>query len=278
MVSLIQAVPGFLILVFFLLLLGVPVELIIYGPIVILGIAIFFRVLHFIVRIFRAIRWGKVLLWGGVLIFATSTGHPVEVMVLILIIFGMANIFEAIRNRVGSAISVNSPSTFEIMVFEPRQGKRRWPFVFQRKSDRANEMEGERLLSGVPTRGLIIRSEPIEKILRGDKQWEMRSRNTRFREPIALIKKGTGEIYGTARIVNSLGPLSDKEMYRSTSKHRMSKKAIKSGESAKWRYAWVLDDIRVLKRPVPYIQKSGAVTFVTLDGMSRESLAVQLSR
>ena len=46
--------------------------------------------------------------------------------------------------------------------------------------------------------GLIIRPEPLEKILSGRKTWEMRSDTIHKRETIALIQKGSKAIYGMA--------------------------------------------------------------------------------
>lgn len=46
--------------------------------------------------------------------------------------------------------------------------------------------------------GLIIRPEPLEKILSGRKTWEMRCGPIHKRETIALILKGSKAIYGVA--------------------------------------------------------------------------------
>ena len=50
-------------------------------------------------------------------------------------------------------------------------------------------------------KGLVIRSPWIDHILAGKKTWEMRTRATSTRGRIALIKAGSGLIYGTAELV-----------------------------------------------------------------------------
>lgn len=116
-----------------------------------------------------------------------------------------------------------------------------------------------------PTQGLIIQAEPLEKILTGRKTWEMRSAHTKKRGRIALIKKGSGKIYGTATIINSLGPFTEEDMIAHQDKHGMSLSRMREPQTFKWRCAWVLSDIKRLTVPVEYVQKSGAVTFVNLD-------------
>ena len=61
--------------------------------------------------------------------------------------------------------------------------------------------------NNVPTKGLVIKSPAIDKILLGIKTWEMRSKSTQVRGPIALIKKGSGQIVGIANLVDVKGPL-----------------------------------------------------------------------
>jgi hypothetical protein len=116
--------------------------------------------------------------------------------------------------------------------------------------------------------GLIIRPEPLEKILNGRKTWEMRSDPIHKREMIALIQKGSKAIYGVADIVDSIGPLSREEMIANESKHLIDPSRLDSPEVAKYRYAWVLANVRRLKHPVPYLHKPGQVKFVGLDEMT----------
>jgi len=56
-------------------------------------------------------------------------------------------------------------------------------------------------------KGLVIKSPWIEKILAGEKTWELRTRAVRERGTIALIKGGSGTIVGTCSILDCLGPV-----------------------------------------------------------------------
>lgn len=118
--------------------------------------------------------------------------------------------------------------------------------------------------SGRISRGLIIRPEPIEKILSGTKTWEMRSRPVEIRGTIALVKKGTKAVYGVADIVDCRGPLTHSERMANEHRHGITPDRWADPDVAKYHYAWVLDNVRRLKYPVPYEHKGG-VQFVTLD-------------
>ena len=59
----------------------------------------------------------------------------------------------------------------------------------------------------LPERALIIRSPHIEKVLAGTKTWEIRSRSTNIRGPIALIRSESGLVVGTCELVDVKGPL-----------------------------------------------------------------------
>lgn len=121
------------------------------------------------------------------------------------------------------------------------------------------------------SRGLIVRPEPLEKILSGRKTWEMRSAHTKIRGPIALVQKGSKAVHGVAHILDSRGPLSRDEMLKAIHLHGITADRLDTGEVAGYRYAWVLGSVRRLERPIPY-QHTGGVTFVTLDPYAVEQL------
>ena len=52
-------------------------------------------------------------------------------------------------------------------------------------------------------KGLIIKAPWIDYILEGKKTWEIRGSNTNIRGRIALIKSGSGKIFGTVDLVDS---------------------------------------------------------------------------
>lgn len=115
------------------------------------------------------------------------------------------------------------------------------------------------------SRGLVIADPWIGYILDGSKTWEMRSSATSVRGPFALIRKGTGAIWGVANLVDVRSPLSPEEMIATHARHRIPSEMIRSGEVVKWNTPWVLADVRLLHTPVPYRHPSGAVTWVTLE-------------
>lgn len=95
----------------------------------------------------------------------------------------------------------------------------------------------------------------------------MRSRATKKRGRIALIKKGSGLIVGLATITGVLGRFTDEEITSNFNQHRVPTHMI--GE---WRFAWILGDVRRLGTPVTYIHNRGAVTWVNLDPAARSKL------
>ena len=112
-------------------------------------------------------------------------------------------------------------------------------------------------------RGLIIRSRWIDKILAGEKTWEIRGSRTNIRERIALIRGGSGLVVGTCDLVGVAGPLSLKEL-----RANAGKIGIQAGDLRelpyKTTYAWVLSRATHLKKPKPYEHPSGAVIWVKL--------------
>ncbi|SET75021.1 ASCH domain-containing protein [Marinobacter segnicrescens] len=129
---------------------------------------------------------------------------------------------------------------------------------------------------GEVRRGLIIAQPWIGKILRGEKNWEMRSSQTSVRGPVALIEKGTGTITGIATIQDSIGPLSFEEIFDNEDKHRVGPE-IYTRDDYKWNHAWILGQVTSLAKPIRYRHKSGAVIWVELDDLARKELKCQLT-
>ncbi|MEW4459324.1 hypothetical protein AB1K42_14620 [Roseibium algicola] len=112
------------------------------------------------------------------------------------------------------------------------------------------------------TRGLIIADPWIEHILEGQKDWEMRAQATSHRGWFGLIRKGSGQGVGLARLTECGLPLSPDEMIASHEHHRIPETMIRSGAVSRWIIPWKLADFRPLEQPVSYENKSGAVTWV----------------
>lgn len=126
------------------------------------------------------------------------------------------------------------------------------------------------------TKGLVIADPWIGYILDGTKTWEMRSNETSVRGPFALIRKGTGAVWGVATLANIGRRISPQEMIETAHLHRVPAEMIRSGEVAKWNVPWVLSDVRRLETPVPYNHPSGAVTWVNLNHEVSRAIADQL--
>ena len=122
--------------------------------------------------------------------------------------------------------------------------------------------------------GLIIAEPWISCIINGHKTWEMRSRNTRMRGRIALIRKGSKTVVGVADLVCTLPKLSQAKLRECVDKHRVPENQI--GEDFKHNTAWVLERARSLSRPVPYLHSAGAVIWIKLDAEVTAAIERQL--
>jgi hypothetical protein len=111
-------------------------------------------------------------------------------------------------------------------------------------------------LSAIP-----IKTPWIDQILKGTKTWEIRTKNTKKIGPVALIRSGSGKVVATATLSDVV------KLTTSLARENASRMGISVAEviSCVGCYAWVLEDVIVLKEPVPYKHPSGAVTWVTLD-------------
>ncbi len=112
--------------------------------------------------------------------------------------------------------------------------------------------------------GLIIKGEWLDRIFDGGKTWEIRGRNTNKRGPIALIQSGTGHVFGTAELVDVVGPLSKEEMLANVDKHQIPAEEIEAGMPYQKTYAYVLKNPKRFETPTPYDHNLGAVTWVKL--------------
>ncbi|WP_017154560.1 ASCH domain-containing protein [Bacillus bingmayongensis] len=111
-------------------------------------------------------------------------------------------------------------------------------------------------------KGLIIKSPYIEKILQGEKTWEIRGTNTNIRGRIALIKSGSGTVLGTVELVASR-KLTLHEYQTSEEFHCISREDC-FNPRYKNIYAWVLRNPVTFSAPRPYKHPQGAVIWVNL--------------
>lgn len=124
----------------------------------------------------------------------------------------------------------------------------------------------------VPRRGLIIRTEPMEKILSGIKTLELRKKSSKARGPIALIQKGSGKIVGVANLGGCVGPMTFTDFAGRVHEHGVEPHRLRQVFDDGYVVGWKLSEIRRLRTPVSYIHKPGAVTWVTLDEADRAAL------
>jgi hypothetical protein len=125
------------------------------------------------------------------------------------------------------------------------------------------------------TKGLIIDQPWIDLILSGRKTWEMRATGASHTGWFGLIRKGSGQVVGIAKIESVGKALSPDEMIATFDNHQIPESMIRSGAVAKWTRPWKLIDVTRLARPVPYHHPSGAVTWVKLDAAVSAAIASQ---
>lgn len=126
------------------------------------------------------------------------------------------------------------------------------------------------------TKALIVDQPWIDLILSGAKTWEMRGTGASHRGWFGLIRKGSGQVVGIARLTGSGQPLSTAEMVANIDRHHIPEQMIRSGAVAKWTTPWHLADARPLPRPVTYRHPYGAVTWVNLEDSVTRAIAAQL--
>jgi hypothetical protein len=125
----------------------------------------------------------------------------------------------------------------------------------------------------------IIIDEPwISMILRGEKTWEMRSKRTNFKGAIALIRKRSGTIVGTAKLVGCLPALSREEFALHEASHGIPREEQEAAFEMRRVVPWVLRDARRLADPVPYLHRSGQQIWVRLGPDIDRAIQVALRR
>lgn len=124
------------------------------------------------------------------------------------------------------------------------------------------------------SQGLIIDEPWISHILAGLKTWEMRSRATLKRGPLALIKKRSGQVVGVATLMECRPSLLVSDMPIHFRKHHIPQTLV-TKPGYKWFTPWVLTDVQAFRHPVPYNHPAGAVTFVNLETDVLQAIARQ---
>ena len=105
---------------------------------------------------------------------------------------------------------------------------------------------------------LVVKRRWLDKILAGQKTWEIRGGPTAKRGWIHFAQSGTtGKLMGRARLVGC------HRVSRSSFEQNVSHHCVDSWDDVKYKkpYAWVLEDAERFERPFDYEYKKGAVIF-----------------
>jgi hypothetical protein len=123
---------------------------------------------------------------------------------------------------------------------------------------------------------LLIRRPWIDKILDGEKTWEIRGARTTIRGSIGLlIASGSGTVIGVCDVVDCAAPLTAEEFRQNAEKTGMVPSEATLGHYRQT-YAWMLEKPHRLQWPVPYRHPPGAVIWVRLDGGVEREVLEQL--
>lgn len=126
-------------------------------------------------------------------------------------------------------------------------------------------------------RALVIRRPWIDKILEGEKTWEIRGSRTSVRNQIGLITSRSRAVVGVCDLVECIGPLTS-GVFRKNAK----KAGMRPGEATlgyyRQTYAWVVKNAQQLARPVEYRHPSGAVIWVRLESDVEKKIRAEIAR
>jgi hypothetical protein len=107
------------------------------------------------------------------------------------------------------------------------------------------------------------------------KTWELRGSATKVRGPVALIEGGSGTVVGTCEISAVVGPLGVKDLRANATKLNVQpsdfSEPLHYGDKT---HAWVLSNVKRLKKSVPYQHPSGAVIWVKLSDDVRRQVGL----
>ncbi len=112
---------------------------------------------------------------------------------------------------------------------------------------------------------LIIKKEHLDKILSGEKIWEIRGSRTHKREKIGLIESGSGSVVGECDLIDCIGPLSSDGYIKNSDKH----KSLNVKLSYKNTFAWVLENAVRYDLPKKYEHPKGAIIWVKLNTINK---------
>ena len=104
---------------------------------------------------------------------------------------------------------------------------------------------------------LKIDDKWVNLILNGNKSWEIRRRNTKIRERIALGNTKIKCCVGYARIVDSI-EMTVEELKKYNDKHQANGFLDNYARGRKILFAWVLEEVEVEAKPESYSHSTGS--------------------
>jgi hypothetical protein len=106
----------------------------------------------------------------------------------------------------------------------------------------------------------------IDRILNGQKTWDLRTMRTRARGRIALIEGGSKCIVGTAQVTDCIGPLSLEKLRANIDKHWIPVESLRQLLFRKT-YAVVLADVKAFAVPIPVNVRGGSRVTLTPENV-----------
>lgn len=110
--------------------------------------------------------------------------------------------------------------------------------------------------------GLIVKRTWGQMILNGQKEWEIRGKNTTHRGRYYLMYSGM--VYGEFDLIDSQ-PFTEQEFYNNTEKHRLPIECLSYSDLImryKRPYKWIIRNAKLYDVPIPYTHPQGAVIWV----------------
>ncbi len=126
---------------------------------------------------------------------------------------------------------------------------------------------------------LLVGKMWAEKLLRGTKTWEIRSKNVLKRGRVGIMAPKTGVVLGDVAVVDCI-KIQKNEFDQHFHKHRVPSLGALYPEQD-YVYAWVVEEPRLYHTPVPVTMKAGQVIWVKVNdsehaAMMKESLEALL--
>ena len=117
-----------------------------------------------------------------------------------------------------------------------------------------------------PKLGLVVKHPFAEMIVSGAKTWEIRTKQSRVRERVAILLGGTKTAIGEVTLTDSF-PVTRDMLCQNFEKHQIDDISAVFQHAHNHEvqyYAWVLECAEKYKDPKPYAHPVGAVSWVKL--------------